>query len=106
MRRSTYLALNVVGLKDKLERKPPSLSGGEQQRVSIARALVNNPVLILADEPTGNLDHDLAMEIMEQFSLINVKGTTVIVATHDKDMVKRVGKRQVVLERGTIVDNQ
>lgn len=104
VRRSTYFALSAVGLKEKRDRKPPSLSGGEQQRVAIARALVNNPVLILADEPTGNLDHDVAMEIMEQLMRVHEKGTTVMVATHDKDMVNRVGMRQIVLEKGRVVD--
>ena len=106
VRRSVYLALGSVGLKEKMDRRPPVLSGGEQQRVAIARALVHEPVLILADEPTGNLDHDLAIEIMEQFVLVNEKGTTVIVATHDKELVKRVGGRQVVLEKGRVVDGQ
>ncbi len=105
VRRSTYLALGSVGLKEKRDRKPPTLSGGEQQRVAIARALVNDPVLILADEPTGNLDHDLAMEIMAQFVQVNERGTTVVVATHDKDMVKRFDRRQVVLEKGRVVDH-
>lgn len=104
IRKSTYLALQSVGLKDKRDKKPPSLSGGEQQRVAIARALVNDPVLILADEPTGNLDHDLAMEIMGQLMKVNEKGTTILIATHDKELVRRFGMKQVVLEKGRIVD--
>ncbi len=104
VRRSTYMALQSVGLKDKRDKKPAFLSGGEQQRVAIARALVNNPVLILADEPTGNLDHELAMEIMGQLLKVHENGTTVMIATHDRELVRRFGMKQVVLEKGKIVD--
>ena len=80
------------------------LSGGEQQRVAIARAVVNEPTLLLADEPTGNLDPDLAVEIIRLFREVNAKGTTVIVATHDRDLIRRMQRRTVVLDHGKLVD--
>ena len=83
-----YQMLQYVGLEYKLQRKPLELSGGEQQRVAIARAMIVNPRLLLADEPTGNLDHELAVEIMEMFTRINETGTTVLIATHDKEMLE------------------
>jgi cell division transport system ATP-binding protein len=79
---------------------PDVLSGGEQQRVAIARAVVNDPELLLADEPTGNLDPDLAVEIMRLFREINARGTTVVVATHDRDLIRRMQRRTIVLEHG------
>jgi cell division transport system ATP-binding protein len=79
------------------------LSGGEQQRVAIARALVNEPHLVLADEPTGNLDPDLSLEIMNLFRDMNARGTTVLVATHDRDLIKWVGRRVIQLEQGQLV---
>jgi cell division transport system ATP-binding protein len=83
---------------------PEELSGGEQQRVAIARALVNDPVLILADEPTGNLDPDLALEIMNLFREINARGTTVVVATHDRELIRRVARRTISLDHGRLVE--
>jgi cell division transport system ATP-binding protein len=82
---------------------PLQLSGGEQQRVAIARALINQPMLLLADEPTGNLDPDMAMEIMALFQDVNARGTTVLVATHDREMIQRMAKRVVALDRGRLV---
>ena len=101
-RRRTYQVLKWVGLQHRSNALPDELSGGEQQRVAIARALVNEPHLVLADEPTGNLDPDLSLEIMNLFREINAGGTTVIVATHDREMIKWVGRRVVQLEQGRI----
>jgi cell division transport system ATP-binding protein len=84
---------------------PLQLSGGEQQRVAVARALINEPVLLLADEPTGNLDPDLAYEIMSLFQESNARGTTVLVATHDRELIARMGKRVIVLEQGRVVES-
>ena len=81
---------------------PLQLSGGEQQRVAIARALINEPMLLLADEPTGNLDPEMAQEIMRLFLEVNARGTTVLVATHDRDMIQRMGKRVIALEKGRV----
>jgi cell division transport system ATP-binding protein len=101
-RQRAFRALKMVGLQHKLSSYPLQLSGGEQQRVSIARALVNDPLVLLADEPTGNLDPDLANEIMSLFERINGQGTTVIVATHDKPMILKMRKRVLGLERGRL----
>ena len=99
-RRRTYQVLKWVGLQHRLNALPAELSGGEQQRVAVARALVNEPHLVLADEPTGNLDPDLSLEIMNLFRDINASGTTVVVATHDRELIKWVGRRVVQLEHG------
>ncbi|HZX46857.1 MAG TPA: cell division ATP-binding protein FtsE [Clostridia bacterium] len=98
--------LSVVGLGDKANLFPSQLSGGEQQRVSLARAIVNNPALLIADEPTGNLDPDTAWEIMKLLKEINQRGTTVIMATHARDIVNYMRQRVVTLERGRIVRDQ
>ncbi len=103
-RRRAYNALKSVGLNHRLTALPPVLSGGEQQRVAIARAVVNEPTLLLADEPTGNLDPDLAVEIMRLFREINARGTTVVVATHDRDLIQRMQRRTVVLQQGAVAD--
>jgi len=103
-KRRAYAALRGVGLGHRLSTLPPALSGGEQQRVAIARAVVNEPELLLADEPTGNLDPDLSVEIMRLFREINARGTTVVVATHDRELVHRMQRRTVVLEQGRLVD--
>jgi cell division transport system ATP-binding protein len=83
---------------------PLDLSGGEQQRIAIARALVNDPVLVIADEPTGNLDPDLSLEIMNLFREINAGGTTVVVATHDRELIRLVGRRTITLDQGKMVE--
>ena len=97
--------LNLVGLENKGRRLPSELSGGEQQRVAIARALLNNPSTIIADEPTGNLDPSRSLEIMRLLERINALGTTVLVVTHEKDLVNRFDKRVVMLERGRVVSD-
>jgi len=98
--------LKLVGLSEKLESYPDELSGGEQQRVSIARAFVNRPPLLLADEPTGNLDPATSMDIMHLLNRINQTGTTVLMATHDRELVDRVRKRVIALEEGRLVRDQ
>ena len=103
-RRRAYGALRSVGLQHKLNAFPAALSGGEQQRVAIARAVVNEPKLLLADEPTGNLDPDLTLETMRLFREINARGTTVLVATHDREMIRRMQRRTVLLEAGRLTD--
>ena len=101
--RRTYQVLKWVGLQHRAGAFPIELSGGEQQRIAIARALVNEPALILADEPTGNLDPDLSLEIMNLFRDINASGTTVLVATHDRELIRRVDRRTVTLDHGQLV---
>ena len=96
-------ALKVVGLLDKMNSKPTELSGGEQQRVSIARAIVNGPPLLIADEPTGNLDPKNSLEIMQILDQINQRGITIIVSTHDKNMVNYFRKRVLTLDSGEII---
>jgi cell division transport system ATP-binding protein len=102
--RRTFQVLKWVGLQHRMNAYPMELSGGEQQRIAIARALVNDPAIILADEPTGNLDPDLSLEIMNLFREINARGTTVVVATHDRELIRRVGRRSVTLDHGHIVE--
>jgi cell division transport system ATP-binding protein len=102
--RRTFQVLKWVGLQHRMNAYPLELSGGEQQRVAIARALVNDPAIIVADEPTGNLDPDLSLEIMNLFREINARGTTVVVATHDRELIRRVGRRAVTLDHGHIVE--
>jgi cell division transport system ATP-binding protein len=102
--RKTFQVLKWVGLQHRMNAYPEELSGGEQQRVAIARALVNDPQLVLADEPTGNLDPDLSIEIMNLFRDINARGTTVVVATHDRELIRRVGRRSITLDHGKIVE--
>lgn len=96
-------ALKVVGLSDKLNAKPSELSGGEQQRVSIARAIVNGPPLLIADEPTGNLDPKNSMEVMQILDQINQRGITVIISTHDHAMVDYFRKRVITLDEGEVI---
>ena len=104
-RRIPYV-LDLVGLKEKADRYPGELSGGEQQRVAIARALVNNPSMIIADEPTGNLDPQRSLEIMMLLERINELGTTVLVVTHEKALVNRFAKRVIAIENGRIISDE
>lgn len=103
IRRQVPVALALVGLSKKAKSYPNQLSGGEQQRVALARALVNNPAVLLADEPTGNLDPLTSWEIMKLFDEINQRGTTVVVATHEKNIVDDMKKRVISLEYGQII---
>ncbi|WP_455244484.1 cell division ATP-binding protein FtsE [Petrachloros mirabilis] len=106
IRRKVTEALRAVGIEHKRDQFPVSLSTGEQQRVCIARAIVNGPVVLLADEPTGNLDPGLTAEIMELFKLINARGTTVVVATHDPSVMTQVNRRVVTLLQGFLMPEQ
>ena len=103
-RRRAFQVLKWVGLQHRINAYPRDLSGGEQQRIAIARALVNDPALVLADEPTGNLDPDLSLEIMNLLREINAGGTTVLVATHDRELIRLVGRRTVTLDSGRVVE--
>ena len=98
--------LDLVGIKDKAKRYPDELSAGEQQRVGIARALVNKPRVLICDEPTGNLDPITAMEIMELLEQINIRGTTVLMVTHARDIVNKMNKRVVAIDHGRIVRDE
>ncbi len=103
IRRQVPMVLSLVGLSNKAKMYPNELSGGEQQRVALARALVNNPSMLIADEPTGNLDPETAWEIMTLLNDINARGTTVVVATHAKDIVDRMKKRVIHIQKGEII---
>ncbi|HVQ14747.1 MAG TPA: cell division ATP-binding protein FtsE [Vicinamibacterales bacterium] len=103
-RRRAFQVLKWVGLQHRMNAYPKDLSGGEQQRVAIARALVNDPSLLIADEPTGNLDPDLSLEIMNLLREINAGGTTVLVATHDRELIRLVGRRTITLDQGRVVE--
>ena len=106
IRRNVPRVLATVNLAGKYKAKPNNLSGGEQQRVAIARALVNRPSILLADEPTGNLDPKTSLEIMHLFEEINNAGTTVIMVTHDKNIVNAMSKRVITLNRGVVVSDE
>jgi len=106
IRRRTMEVLDLVGLKHKAGSLPAQLSGGEQQRVAIARAIVNNPAVIVADEPTGNLDPETSWGIMNLLEEINFRGTTIVMATHNKEIVNTMRKRVIAIERGMIVRDQ
>ena len=106
MKRTVATVLDIVGLGDKFRHFPDQLSGGEQQRVAIARAIVNDPRIVIADEPTGNLDPETSWDIMDIFKRINATGTTIVMATHDKNIVDRMKKRVVALVDGKIVRDE
>lgn len=95
--------LSVMGIEDKANNYPNELSAGEQQRVAIARAIINNPRILIADEPTGNLDPETAWEIMQLLELVNKRGTTVVMVTHARDIVNRMNKRVIAIDQGTII---
>ena len=103
-KRKAFQVLKWVGLQHRMNAYPQDLSGGEQQRIAIARALASDPVLLLADEPTGNLDPDLSLEIMNLLREINAGGTTVLVATHDRELIRLVGRRTITLDQGRVVE--
>lgn len=103
IRKKVPMVLSLVGLSNKYKAFPHQLSGGEQQRVSLARAIVNNPSLLIADEPTGNLDPETSLGIMDILNDINHAGTTIIMATHAKDIVDKMRKRVIAIEKGTVV---
>ena len=105
-KKKAYQALRTVSLHHKLNAYPPQLSGGEQQRVAIARALINDPLVLVADEPTGNLDPDLSHEIVQIFAEANLRGSTVLLATHDRELIRTSGRRCITLEHGRIADEK
>ena len=104
IRKKTHQALRSVGLANKEKAFPLQLSGGEQQRVAIARAIINQPLILVADEPTGNLDPDITRDIMLLFRTINMNGTTVVIATHSRELLENTGQRIIVLKSGQVVD--
>lgn len=106
VRKKVMAAIEKVGLKEKFRSYPDQLSGGEQQRVSIARAIVNSPKILICDEPTGNLDPNTSLEIMEIINKINEEGTTIIMATHDKDIVNKYQKRVVTIDKGILISDK
>ena len=106
IRRQVNNVLDLVGLRHRANAYPNELSGGEQQRIAIARAIVNDPVFVIADEPTGNLDPETSWDIMEIFKEINDTGTTIVMATHDKEVVDAMGKRVIAIEKGRIVRDE
>lgn len=106
IKRCVLNVLDLVGLRHRANAYPNELSGGEQQRIAIARAIVNDPLLVIADEPTGNLDPDTSWDIMEIFKEINATSTTIVMATHDKEVVDAMGKRVIAIESGRIVRDE
>jgi cell division transport system ATP-binding protein len=105
IKRKVWMTLKMVRLNHKLDTYPLKLSGGEQQRVAIARAIVTDPLILLADEPTGNLDHEITMDIMRLFTEINARGTTVMLATHDRNLIENMNRRVIILEKGRILSD-
>ena len=106
IKRQVMNVLDLVGLRHRANAYPNELSGGEQQRIAIARAIVNDPVFVIADEPTGNLDPETSWDIMDIFKEINATGTTIVMATHDKEVVDAMGKRVIAIEKGRIVRDE
>ena len=106
MERNVNAVLDIVGLRDKFKSFPAQLSGGEQQRVAIARAIVNDPHIVIADEPTGNLDPETSWDIMDIFQRINASGTTIVMATHDKTIVDQMQRRVIAIEGGKIIRDE
>ena len=106
IKKRTMEVLELVGLKHKQNSLPQQLSGGEQQRIAIARAIVNNPAVIVADEPTGNLDPETSWGIMNLLEEINFRGTTIVMATHNREIVNTLRKRVIAIENGTIVRDE
>ena len=106
IKRKVMETLDLVGLKHKARMNPTELSGGEQQRVSIARSIVNNPKAVIADEPTGNLDPETSWDIMKIFEDINERGTTIVMATHNKEIVNNLRHRVIAIENGTIIRDE
>ncbi|MFH1350098.1 MAG: cell division ATP-binding protein FtsE [Pseudomonadota bacterium] len=104
IRKKVHQALRSVGLSEKEKAYPMQISGGEQQRVAIARAIINDPLILLADEPTGNLDPDITREIMVLFRSVNLRGTTVVVATHSRELLKNTDQRIIILNQGKLVE--
>lgn len=103
IKRNVPQVLNLMGIGSKAKKYPHELSAGEQQRVAIARAVINNPTVLIADEPTGNLDPEMAWEIMQLLEQINKRGTTILMVTHARDIVDRMGKRVIAIDKGKIV---
>jgi cell division transport system ATP-binding protein len=106
IRKFVPYVLSLVGLTRKLKNYPKELSGGEQQRVALARALVNNPLIVIADEPTGNVDPEMSYEIIDLLNEINRRGTTVLVVTHEHNLVKRFNRRVITIQNGTVVSDE
>ena len=105
-KKRAYGALRAVNLHHKINSYPLQLSGGEQQRVAVARALINDPLVLVADEPTGNLDPDLTQEILQIFAEANLRGSTILIATHDRALIERSGRRVITLDHGSISDEK
>ena len=106
IRKQVPQILSLVGITDKADKYPDELSAGEQQRAAIARAIINNPMVLIADEPTGNLDPVTASEIMDLLEQINMRGTTIVMVTHAKDIVDRMKKRVIAIEKGRVIHDQ
>jgi len=105
-RKKTHQAIKAVGLSGKEQAFPLELSGGEQQRVAIARAIINEPMLLIADEPTGNLDPDITKEIMVLFRSVNMRGTTMVIATHNRELLRDTGQRIIALDKGRVIEER